>query len=118
MLRAYNDWVAEFCAYDPKRLTASALISLEDIRQGVEELERIAKHGMRGAMIWGSPPEDRPYSDPALRSASGRPPPKLGSRSRCTSSPARAARAMTGWATHGSGQVGQCANPGVWYLRD
>src|SRR5712672_856971 len=59
---AYNDWLAEFCAYNPKRLIGTALLSLEDIPQGVKELERCAKRGLRGAMIWGSPPEDKPYS--------------------------------------------------------
>ena len=59
---AYNDWVAEFCSHSPKRLYGISLISLEDIDAGVKELERTHKQGMRGAMIWGSPPEDRPYS--------------------------------------------------------
>jgi predicted TIM-barrel fold metal-dependent hydrolase len=61
---AYNGWLAEFCSYDRKRLIGTALISLEDIDQGVSELERCAKMGLRGAMIWGSPPEDKPYSSP------------------------------------------------------
>jgi predicted TIM-barrel fold metal-dependent hydrolase len=60
---AYNDWLAEFCTYNPKRLIGTALISLEDIPAGVKELDRCAKKGLRGAMIWGSPPEDKPYSD-------------------------------------------------------
>src|SRR5947208_5040097 len=60
--RAYNDWVAEFCSHDPKRLYAIGLISLDDIDLGVKELERIHKQGLRGAMIWGSPPEGKPYS--------------------------------------------------------
>jgi uncharacterized protein len=38
------------------------VISLEDIPAAVVELERIAKKGIRGALIWGAPPEDRPYS--------------------------------------------------------
>jgi predicted TIM-barrel fold metal-dependent hydrolase len=58
----YNEWLADFCAYNPKRLIGTALISLEDIPAGVKELEHCAKKGLRGAMIWGSPPEDRPYS--------------------------------------------------------
>ena len=29
----------------------------------VGDLARIAKQGMRGAMIWGAPPAERPYSD-------------------------------------------------------
>lgn len=57
----YNDWVAEFCSHNPKRLYGISLISLEDINAGIKELERTAKNGLRGAMIWGSPPEDKPY---------------------------------------------------------
>src|SRR5216683_7544324 len=45
---AYNDWLAEFCTYNPKRLIGTALISLEDIPQGVQELDRCAKKGLRG----------------------------------------------------------------------
>jgi predicted TIM-barrel fold metal-dependent hydrolase len=40
-------------------------ITLEDIPAGVAELKRIAKKGLRGALIWGAPPEDRPYSNRA-----------------------------------------------------
>lgn len=60
--RVYNDWLAEFCAYNPKRLHGIALISLEDIQAGIKELERCANQGFKGAMIWGAPPADRPYS--------------------------------------------------------
>ncbi len=71
---AYNDWLAEFCSYNPKRLVGNALISLEDIGEGIKELERCARIGLRGAMIWGSAPEDRPYSsrmyDPFWQAAS------------------------------------------------
>lgn len=58
----YNEWLAEFSSYNPKRLIGTALISLEDIDAGVRELEHCAKIGLRGAMIWGSPPADKPYS--------------------------------------------------------
>jgi predicted TIM-barrel fold metal-dependent hydrolase len=62
--RAYNDWTVDYCSYDSKRLLPLGLITLEDIPAGVEELRRIAKKGMRGAMIWAEPPEDRPHSLP------------------------------------------------------
>jgi predicted TIM-barrel fold metal-dependent hydrolase len=62
---AYNDWVAEFCRHDPRRLYGVGLVSLEDVGLAVRDLEEIARQGMRGAMIWGAPPADRPYSDPA-----------------------------------------------------
>jgi len=60
---AYNDWLAEYCSHDPKRLYGIGLVSLEDLDRVGEDLERIAKQGMRGAMVWGSPPADRPYED-------------------------------------------------------
>lgn len=63
--QVYNNWVAEFASHNPKRLHAIGLISLEDIHDGVKELERCAKIGLKGAMIWGSPPADKPYSSPA-----------------------------------------------------
>jgi len=62
--RAFNDWAAEYCSYDPKRLVGLGAVTLEDIPAGVAELERIAKKGLRGALIWGAPPEDKPYSLP------------------------------------------------------
>jgi predicted TIM-barrel fold metal-dependent hydrolase len=62
--RAYNDWLAEYCAYAPKRLAGLALISLYDIEAAVRELRRCRQMGLKGAMIWASPPEEQPYSDP------------------------------------------------------
>ncbi|MCS6927035.1 MAG: amidohydrolase [Candidatus Binatia bacterium] len=62
--RAYNDWAVEYCSYNPKRLLPLGLITLEDINAGVQELQRIAKKGMRGAMIWAEAPGDKPYSHP------------------------------------------------------
>jgi predicted TIM-barrel fold metal-dependent hydrolase len=61
----YNDWVAEFRSHNPARFHPIALISLEDIEAGVKELERCGKMGLKGAMIWGVPPEEKPYNDPA-----------------------------------------------------
>src|SRR6201981_144898 len=70
----YNDWVGEFRAYAPKRLHPIALLSLDDIPLAVKELERCAKMGLKGAMIWGVPPEDKPYYnelyDPFWKAAS------------------------------------------------
>jgi len=59
--KAYNDWVAEFASYDRKRLHPIGLISLENIEEGAKELRRAAKIGLKGAMIWGSPPREKPY---------------------------------------------------------
>jgi len=62
---AFNDWAGEYCSYNPQRLIGTGTVTLEDVGAGVKELERCAKKGLRGALIWGSPPEDRPYSDRA-----------------------------------------------------
>lgn len=62
--RAFNDWAAEYCSYNPTRLIGTGLVTLEDIPAAIDELERIAHKGLRGALIWGSPPDDRPYSLP------------------------------------------------------
>jgi predicted TIM-barrel fold metal-dependent hydrolase len=58
----YNDWLAAYCSYAPGRLKGLALISLYDPKAGAQELERCARLGLKGAMIWCSPPADQPYS--------------------------------------------------------
>jgi uncharacterized protein len=57
----YNDWLAEFCSHDRKRLHGVALISLADVAAGTRELERCARAGLKGGMIYGSAPVERPY---------------------------------------------------------
>ena len=60
----YNDWVTEFCDTHPRRLKAIGMLNIDDVRVGVEELERCAKIGLVGAMITVYPPESRPYDSP------------------------------------------------------
>jgi predicted TIM-barrel fold metal-dependent hydrolase len=60
--RVYNDWLAEFVSYDSKHMAGLPMISLYDPKAGARELERCAKMGLKGAMIWCSPPADQPYS--------------------------------------------------------
>ena len=62
--RVYNDWLAEYCIYAPQRLAGLAMVSLYDINEAVQELQRCAQMGLRGALIWCSPPAERPYSSP------------------------------------------------------
>ena len=61
IFRTYNDWLAEFCATNPARLKGVAMINLDDVAEGIEELERAAKLGLAGAMITEYPAEDRRY---------------------------------------------------------
>jgi predicted TIM-barrel fold metal-dependent hydrolase len=59
--RIYNEWLAEFCSHDRRRLHGIALISLADIDAGTGELERCARASLKGAMIYGAAPTQRPY---------------------------------------------------------
>ncbi|NOT55104.1 MAG: amidohydrolase, partial [Deltaproteobacteria bacterium] len=62
--RAYNDWAVDYCSHNPKRLLPLGLLTLEDIPAAVAELTRIAKKGVRGAMIWAEAPDEKPYNHP------------------------------------------------------
>ena len=62
--RTYNDWVGEFCSAVPKRLKGIAMLNIDDVGVGVNELERCANMGLVGAFIPVSPPEERPYDQP------------------------------------------------------
>ncbi|GIX47293.1 MAG: amidohydrolase [Candidatus Tectimicrobiota bacterium] len=60
--RVYNDWLAEFVSHDPTRFAGLGLISLWRVDHAVEELQRCRRLGLRGAMIWASPPAERPFT--------------------------------------------------------
>ena len=111
---AYNGWLAEFCSHDPRRLYGVGLVSLEDVSTAVEDVERIAKQGMRGAMIWGAPPEDRPYSDrsydPFWRAAS-----ELGLPVSLHIIASRGKLSLKGGEASAE-KWGTAVNPGVWYM--
>ena len=62
--KVYNGWVGEFCSAYPKLLKGIALINLDEVEDGIKELQRSAKLGFVGAMITVSPPAERPYSLP------------------------------------------------------
>src|SRR5947209_13404565 len=64
VFRAYNDWLAEFCRTDPARLKGIAMINVDDVQDGIGELERAARLGLAGAMITEYPAEDRRYDQP------------------------------------------------------
>nr|WP_246351845.1 amidohydrolase family protein [Sphingobium subterraneum] len=51
LLRAYNDWLAEFCQYDPKRYKGIAMVANDDPELAAEELRRVKKLGLVGVMI-------------------------------------------------------------------
>jgi predicted TIM-barrel fold metal-dependent hydrolase len=62
--RVYNDWIADFCKPYPERLKAIAMLNVDDVDEGCQELERAKKLGMVGSFIPVSPLAERQYRDP------------------------------------------------------
>jgi len=62
--RAFNDWLADFCAAAPKRLFGVAMIPTRFPGPAVAELERCARLGLRGAMISIDDEAGRGYNHP------------------------------------------------------
>jgi len=59
----YNNWLAEYCSYDPNRLYGIGLISLLDVASAIKDVKEISKANMRGLMVWSSPPIGENYGD-------------------------------------------------------
>ena len=49
---AWNDWTAEFNAYDPQRLTVLPVLPTHSPEAAASELERVAGMGHRGALMY------------------------------------------------------------------
>jgi len=71
---AYNRWLAEFCATDPKRLIGIGMAAIPSPEEGVRELETIARLGFKGVMLCGDAAfedYDHPSYDPVWEAAIG-----------------------------------------------
>ena len=60
--RAYNDWLAETFTSASTRFAGAAMIPVQEIDTAVEEIERVAKLGLRSVMLPMQAPEDAPYN--------------------------------------------------------
>ena len=61
--RAYNDWISDFCSYNPDRLIGIGKLPTSSIEDARKELVRIVEDPvLRGAVIdaWPSVAGDRP----------------------------------------------------------
>lgn len=54
-VRAYNDWLAEFCAHDPARLVGLAKLPTTGVDAARDELTRAHGLGLRGAVLVAPP---------------------------------------------------------------
>ena len=67
LCRAWNDWMADFRARDPRRLRAAALLTLHDPRLAAEELRRaVTSLGFVAAQMMPNPVNGVNLHDPAL----------------------------------------------------
>lgn len=53
--KLYNDWIADFCKTDSRRLYGVPCISVYDIKSAVKEMHRGHDMGLKGAMVWQVP---------------------------------------------------------------
>jgi len=60
---AYNDWLADFCAKDPKRLLGVAYLPVETPELAIAEVKRAAGRGLHGCVIPRFP-EEGEWFDP------------------------------------------------------
>jgi predicted TIM-barrel fold metal-dependent hydrolase len=54
-MQAFNRWMAEYCAVDPKRLIGVGQTALRTPEEGIEDIREIKALGLRGVMLPGVP---------------------------------------------------------------
>jgi predicted TIM-barrel fold metal-dependent hydrolase len=65
LARAYNRWLADFCAHAPARLFGAGLVSVHDPESAVAELRRVARDGFRAVVVRPNPVQGRRLSHSA-----------------------------------------------------
>jgi predicted TIM-barrel fold metal-dependent hydrolase len=63
IVRAYNDWLGDFCQTAPERLIGIAEMPYWDIDQTLAETKRAKEKGLKGIMLHAIPP-DHNYTEP------------------------------------------------------
>jgi predicted TIM-barrel fold metal-dependent hydrolase len=59
---AYNEWLAEFCSTDPRRLLGLGQTAMSSPQQGIEDLKKMQSLGLRGVMMPGYPLQEDYHS--------------------------------------------------------
>ena len=66
--RAYNNWLQDFCSYNPEILKGVGAINLHAPEEMVSELQRIVEFGWKAVYLRPNPVKGRLLSDPAYES--------------------------------------------------
>ncbi len=64
--RAYNRWLADFCAESPGRRAGQAVVSFDDIEKAVADIRWAKEHGLGGIMMPALQPGGTNFFDPLL----------------------------------------------------
>jgi predicted TIM-barrel fold metal-dependent hydrolase len=65
-MHAYNDWLADFCTEDTRRLKGIAMVNIDDPDEAAAELRRAHGRGLAGALVTVAPPAWMPLRHPDL----------------------------------------------------
>jgi len=64
--RAYNNWLSDYCRYDPDRLLGAAVLPLQDVNLAIDELTyAVDELGVRAVYMRPNPVNGRTLADPA-----------------------------------------------------
>jgi predicted TIM-barrel fold metal-dependent hydrolase len=64
--RAYNRWLADFCAEAPGRRAGQAVVSFDDVDQAIVDIQWAKEHGLGGIMMPALNPGGINFFDPVL----------------------------------------------------
>jgi predicted TIM-barrel fold metal-dependent hydrolase len=64
-IRAYNNWLRDFCSYNPAILKGVGVVNLHDPAEMLSELRRIADFGWKAVYLRPNPVKGRLLNDPA-----------------------------------------------------
>lgn len=64
-IRAYNDWIADFCAFSPDRLLGVGELPTWDMQLMLQEARNIKKQGLRAVLLPIAPGKSTEWSTPA-----------------------------------------------------
>jgi predicted TIM-barrel fold metal-dependent hydrolase len=64
--RAYNRWLADFCAETPGRRAGQAVVSFDDVDEAITDIRWAKEHGLGGIMMPPLNPGGTFFFDPAL----------------------------------------------------
>ena len=72
IFKAYNDWLAEFCKPCPDKIVGIGMVNLDDLEEGMRELERCARLGLKRVPHHRVPPGSTSLPLPRVRTFLGR----------------------------------------------